>query len=110
MGMQNDARAGGHQGICMELLVAVRGQVALVSGDELVEVIHLAPKARTGMIRRKDRYMPIQRFEGAELGLKEGITCGLPEQISGRAFEARSAGGQSTGVLVIENPAQLRLG
>ena len=50
----------------MELLVAECRHVALVARNELFEVAHLPPKARTRMAQGKQRYMTVQGLEGAE--------------------------------------------
>ena len=90
-GMKNHAGAGGHQRIGMKLLVSECGHIALVAGNELIEVVHLPPKAGTRMMRRKKRYMPVQRFECAVLGLKDWVASSSSKQISSRSFEACAA-------------------
>ena len=59
--MQDHARTGGDQSVGVELLVTESGEVALISGRELVEVVHLAAEACARVTQRKESYMPVQR-------------------------------------------------
>ena len=66
-GMKKHAGAGGHQRIGVELLVSECRHVNLVTGNELIEVVHLPSKARTDVIQRKSRCMAVYGNRGKSL-------------------------------------------
>ena len=75
-GMKDYTGAGGHERICMELLVAECRHVALVARNELIEVVDVPAKARSSTIQRKERYTSIKRLKRADFTLTEGeVTC-----------------------------------
>jgi len=52
--MQNYTGAGGHERICMKLLVTECGHVGLIACNELIEIVELSAKASADMVVHKE--------------------------------------------------------